>query len=359
MIKINDWLKTFYALAKINSPSGEEGRLADCIAERLKVEKISCHRDAFGNVIARLDGTGAPLLLTVNMDSPIGNQENAAIKRKGNSLKADGKNLLGLNKAVIACLLEIFKYLKKSAIKNRPIEAAFTRLSEEGYEGAANLDYAKIISKEAICLDLAKPVGTIVKTTPYIYYLDIEIKGQGSHSGRSPENANNALKIAADAISNLKLGKVSKGLTVNMSDIIIEGARCIIPGNVKVIGEVRSLSIKQAQTQIDLINKIFKKFVRKQKAKLVFKSRLIVKGRSINTKDEFWKMIASSIKKAGNELKIISTCAGSSAGILAARKVKAVQIGSGGKYSHTKREMIKTSEISDLAKLLILIARNV
>lgn len=359
MIKINNWLKTFYALAKINNLSGNEELLADHIAGCLKKEKISHQKDNFGNLICKLDGSGAPLLLAINLDKAIDSQSDIVLKRKGEIIRTDGKNLLGLNKAVIATLLETLKYLKNSVIKNRPIEVAFTRLGEEGYEGTANLDFSKIRSKEAICLDLAKPVGTLVKTTPYIYYLDIEIKGQGSHSGRSPENANNALKIAADAISNLKLGKVSQGLTVNMSDIIIEGARCIIPGNVKVIGEVRSLSIKQAQTQIDLINKVFKKFVRKQKAKLVFKSRLVVKGRSINAKDEFWKMIASSIKKAGNELKVISTCAGSSAGILAARKIKAVQIGSGGKYSHTKKEMIKTSEISDLAKLLILIARNV
>lgn len=336
-------------MTKISYSGNNEKYFVNFITDYLKKDNISQQKDDHDNIIVKIDGKGAPLVLVVNVDTQV--EQKIVIKRKGNIVKTDGKSTLGLDRVNIITVLEILKYLKSSMIKNRPIEAVFVNDSFE-HRSLSDLDYAKIKAREAICLYPGKPVGTMVKTTPFVYSVDIEIVCP-------QDNGVNALFIAAQALSNLKLGKINKDLFINMNGIVIEGPKDAIPHRVKLTGEIRAISSVQALSQLDQINKAFKKFVRRQKAKLVFKSRLASKGKIINTKDDFWKLIATSAKKADLELNIISSCDRSNIGVLSNHKINAVQIGCGGKHTGTNKEMIRTSEISDLAKLIILVARNV
>lgn len=356
MINKRNIIKTFADLVKIDSISGNEHNLAVYIIDYLRQAGIKAELDEYGNVISKIKGEGNTLLLSAHMDT-IESTQLQKMVAKNSTIKSDGKTILGLSKLPIAVLLEITKYLKSKDRTHRNLELLFTKGAELGYAGAAKIDFQNIRSKEAFVFDLCRPVGSLVIGLPFVYFLDIEIKGVSAYAGRSPEKGINALAIAAKIISELKLGKINKNTVSNFG--IIQGgiSRSLVPNSIRLQGEIKSLDLEKAQELIDQYNKVFKKFVRRFKGKLKFKSKLIAKGFKFSKEDKSIKNITNTFKHMGIEPKIFSSCTGSDANIFNANKIKAFQLGFGGKYSHTNNETIKDSEIQDLYNFILEIVK--
>ena len=62
-------LATFLELVQIDNPSGGEGPIAARIRAELERMGLSVHADGIHNLLARVAGNGAPLLLNAHMDS--------------------------------------------------------------------------------------------------------------------------------------------------------------------------------------------------------------------------------------------------------------------------------------------------
>ena len=69
MLTKKNLINTFFELIRIDSPSGEEAKVAAYIIKYLKKLKVKASRDKYGNVIARVPGVGEPLLLCAHMDT--------------------------------------------------------------------------------------------------------------------------------------------------------------------------------------------------------------------------------------------------------------------------------------------------
>lgn len=353
MINKKALVNTFIDLVKIDSPSGEEKKVAEYILRYLKKAKIKAGSDKYGNVIARLPGIGHPLMLNAHMDTV---EPGRSIKPliKGDVIKTDGRTILGGdNKAGVAVILAAAKYLTENKIKHRPLEIVFTRQEETGLQGANNLSAKKISSRQALVLDTGGPLGTINIASPYIYFIDIKIIGRSAHSGAEPEKGISAIQIAAKAISELKIGRIDRSTTNNIG--IIAGGTAVnaVPEAVTIRAEARSHYLPKAQEQVDSINKAFKKYVRKYGAKLYFRSKLECQGYSYLTGDTFIKQIAMTNKKMGFKTMYKASGGGSDANVFAGKKIKAVVISYGGMNCHTVREMQKISDLVKLTKFIV------
>lgn len=69
MINADRLLQTFCSLVELDNPSGEEGPVVDAVASIFSDLGLEYDRDAMGNLIARVPGEGAPLLLSAHTDS--------------------------------------------------------------------------------------------------------------------------------------------------------------------------------------------------------------------------------------------------------------------------------------------------
>lgn len=346
-------LKTFIQLVTIDSPSGEEKKVGDYIVRYLKKIKIKAVRDSYGNLIAKVPGTGAPLLLSAHMDTV---EPGKGIKPmvKGNIIKTNGTTILGADdKAGITGILEAASYLKKKKIKHRPLELIFTREEEVGLKGAANLNYKKVKAKEGLVIDSDKPLGHITLAAPFIYKIDIRIKGRGAHAGAEPEKGINAIQIAAKAMSEFKIGRINKSTTNNIG--VIQGGSVVnsVPAEVTIKAEARSHDIKLAQEQVDIMNKAFKKHVRRFKARLYFKAKLECYGYKHLRNDSFIKTIAQVNKRLGNKVVYYASGGAGDANVMAGKKIKAVVISYGGANCHTTKEIARISELVKATKFLV------
>lgn len=353
MISKKQMIKTFIDLVKIDSPSGQEEKVANYILNYLKKIKVKVISDKYGNIIAKIPGAGLPLMLSSHMDTVEPGRNIKPIIKKG-IIATNGSTILGADdKAGIACILEAVKYLKKKKINNRSLELVFTREEEVGLKGAFNLNYKNIKAKEGLVIDSCGPLGHITISAPFIYVIHIKIKGKSAHAGFCPEKGINAIQIASKAISELKIGRINKSTTNNIGVINGGVVGNSVPDQVIIKAEARSSNLKDAQTQVDLINKAFKKYTRIYKASLFFKAKLGCNGFCYSKNDSFIKKISQLNQKMGIKTVYKKSGGGSDANAFASKKMKIIDISYGGKNAHTTREIIKINELVALNKFLI------
>lgn len=353
MINKKEVLNTFLELVKIDSPSGHEKKITEHTIKVLKKIKINAKTDKYGNVIFRIPGTGQPLFLSAHLDTVEPGRNIKPVVKK-DLIRSDGSTVLGADdKAGITAIIELLKYIKKKNIKHRTLEIIFTREEETGLVGATNLNFKDIISKEGLILDSCRSLGHITIASPFIYNIDIEVTGRAAHAGAFPEKGINAIMIASKAISEIKTGRIDRTTTNNIG--VIKGGSVVncVPEKVSIKAEARSHFLKKAQEQVDIINKAFKKYVRRYKAKLYFRSRLEVHGYAYSPRDKFIKQVSDQNKKFGFKTVYEHSGGASDANIYASKKIKALDIAYGGANAHTTRESIKLSELVSLTEYLV------
>jgi len=345
--------KTFFELVRIDSPSGEETKVAQYIVKYLKQFKIKSTKDSNGNIIVKVPGQGRPLMLAAHMDT-VNPGKGILPVIKNDVIRSKGDTVLGADdKAGITIILEALRYLKEKNIKHSPLELVFTREEETGLIGASKLNYKKLSAKEALVLDSDGAPGGITIAAPFLYLMDIEVTGKAAHAGAAPEKGISAIQIAGKAIAELKLGRINKSTSNNIGIIDGGNARNVVPDIVKIKAEARSHKLETAQKQVDLFNKVFKKYVRAYKGKLKFKASLEVLGYKYSRTDEFIKSIVITNKKLNIRTRFEVSGGVSEASIYTGKGIKAIDISAGYLNMHSTKESIKLAHMLKLVNFLV------
>lgn len=245
MVNKKRLIDTFIEMAKIDSVSGEEDKLAKFLVKRLKSIGGNAFLDTYGNVIAKFDGVGESYMINSHMDTV---EPGRGIKPrlKDGKIISDGTTIVGGDaKAGIAIILEGLRAVLSSRKQHIPIEVVFTRGEETGLFGAVNLDYSKISATKGLTFDGEASVTNITIAAPGYNEIDLTITGRAAHAGVEPEKGISSIKIASEIISKLKVGKIDYETTANIGLITGGSARNAVPESVKVSAEIRSRDINK------------------------------------------------------------------------------------------------------------------
>ena len=352
-MKKSELLDLFLNLCRIDSPSGEEKSVGDYIINYLTSHKIRASHDAYGNVIAKIAGEGKPLVLSAHLDTVEPGRGVKPVVRDG-VVRSDGRTVLGADdKAGLTAAIAAAQEAVGQGWRIRPLELVFTRQEETDLDGAYNLDWSQIQASEGLILDGEDAPGRITIASPYIYNVDIRVEGRAAHAGVEPEKGINALAIAADAISELKFGRIDRQTTANIGTLVAGSASNSIPGEAVMRAETRSHSQKSALAQIDVMNRAFKRAVRRRRgAKLDFKSTLACRGYRYDKKDPLIKELKEAMTAHGWTVAWEESCGASDANVWAEKGVKAVEISVGYRDAHTTGEWIKVDDIWSVFQFL-------
>ncbi len=242
----------FITLCELSSPSGEEKRVADYLRRTftelgasLILEDDSGPQTGAdcGNLIIRFDGSSPvpPVFFACHMDT-VKPGHDVAVQRNGDIFTSKGDTILGGDdKSGIAPLIELISLLKENDTPHRTIELLFTTSEEVGLLGAKALDHRPLQATFGYALD-STGIDKVIVAAPAANKVRIDVHGTAAHAGLNPESGVNALQIAAQAITKVRLGRIDEESTANIG--VIEGgvARNIIPDHVFIQGEVRSHS---------------------------------------------------------------------------------------------------------------------
>lgn len=352
----------FKRYVKINSESGNEKEFSEILIEELKSmnlkviqdKKTKRHNSNTSNIIAYLEpkNSADSVILSAHMDT-VKPGINVEPLEKNGVIFSKKQTILGADdKAGIAIIIDVLIRIKKNAKRHKGIEVVFTVHEEAGLYGVKALDFSLLKSKKAIVLDSSGEVGGIITKAPYKTKIKVDIEGKAAHAGIAPQEGKNAILVASDAISKMKLSEIDKETTCNIGKIEGGEATNVVPNNVEITGEVRSLDRCKLDKQIKHLKKCVNDSTEKFGVSGDFKPREMYPGYNIKKEEE----LVSGLIKAGNinNIKMYSRCSrgGSDANIFNEKNIRAVNLAIGTKDAHTENESIEIKSLIKCSDIL-------
>lgn len=255
---IEEIKKLLLQLVEIDSPSGEENGIIKFLKKKYEEIGIHLQEDNSGNLYAEIEGKGDYLLLSAHMDTVNPGKGKKAVVNADGIISSDGTTILGADDySGLVEIYEVAKYVMDNHIPHKAIELLFTTGEERYCVGAKKFDFRKVKAKTAYVLDLSGPVGRAAYAAPTILSFEAVVRGKAAHAGFNPEEGIHAIQAASRAIGKLQLGKVKEGVTGNVG--IMQGGKGtnIVPDEVRIQGEIRSMQHEDAIRLADEYRCIF------------------------------------------------------------------------------------------------------
>lgn len=353
-------IQHFIDLVKIDSESRNEKAIAETLAEQLgqigfQVSKLPVPADISNgfNIYAKLPGKlDGSVLLSSHMDTVTPGNGIEPVINDG-IISSKGDTILGGDdKSGIAAIMEAVRCILANDVPHKTIELAFTVYEEGGLHGSKNFDMSYVESEQAIVLDSGGAIGTIITVAPGQQNLKINITGKPAHAGLAPEEGINALTVAADAISQMKLSRIDSETTANIGVVKGGQATNIVMPELYVEAEARSLNDDKLAAQVDHMISTFNAAAEKHGAEINIESTRAYDAYRINDNDPHVAAIKAAFEANGVEPKTQPTGGGSDANIFNGKGLKTVNLSTGMAKVHTTEEYIKITDMVAITEFM-------
>ena len=364
-------IEEFIKLTSFDAPSYQEEDISKYLKEKLQSLGLSVEEDdarekllkedasrtkTASNLYAYLKGTGDPILFSSHMDTVNPGIGKKAVLQDDGRITSAGNTVLGADDiSGLVSILEALTVIKEKKLPHPDLEILFTVAEEPYCSGSRFVDYKRLKAKEGYVLDLTGPVGTAAIAAPSILSLKIGVKGRAAHAGFNPEKGINALSIAADALANIRTGRVYENLTVNFGTISGGSGRNIVPEEIWIEGEIRCLEHEKALCEADLIKEIFEKAAKKYGGEIKFQLTEHLKSYGISKRKNVVKRFLTAAKEVTTleHPETITTYGGSDANRLNEHNIDTIVVANAMENSHGTDEYTTVAELTRSAELTL------
>lgn len=362
MINQERVVKSFLEYVSIDSESKNEANFGSRILRELQAIGLETEvgptlkeeGSNFGNIIARMKGTtgGTPVMFSCHLDTVTPGVGIKPVIRDG-VIYSDGTTILGAdNKAGVAAIIEALRAIQENNLPHADIEVVFTVLEEKGLNGSKCLDTSRIFSKHAYILDESE-VGRIVVQGPAHENLEVKVLGKASHAGVAPEEGISSIIVASKAISKMRLLRIDEETTANIGSIHGGGASNIVPSEVIITAEARSLNDTKLTTQIDHMIACFEEAAKESGAKIEVTRKRSYSAFCIDHDDEIVKRAQAAFAKLEIPSVIVRTGGGSDTNIFNSKGLKSVTLGIGEAKAHTLEEHVRIEDLVNVSRVVL------
>jgi len=348
-------LDTFLELVKMDSPSGQEAAIGQHLLAQFRQLGCSVDRDAAGNVFARLSGTGdETILLSSHMDT-VGSDTGIKPVVRDGVVYSQGDTILGADdKSGIAVILEALRLLQEHPDwEHPPLEIVLSVSEEKGLLGAKQVDMSQLQADWGVILDAGGPIGSLTYSAPSQTFVDITVHGKKAHAGSSPEKGINAIRVAAEAITAMPLGRIDEETTANIG--IIEGGEAtnIVPDRVSMQGEARSRNEAKLAAQLQAMTAALETAAAEHGTTVDIELRPAFSSYLITPDQRPYMAASGAIQSLGLTFAPQMGGGGSDGNIYNAAGIPCVPLSTGMADVHTKDEHIAVQDMVDCARVII------
>ena len=372
MINQKRLTEEFLELTAIPSLSRQEGPIARRLESILKGMGASVEVDDAGekvggntgNILARFTGTdadAAPLLLSGHMDT-VAPASQVRTVIEGDIIHTDHTSVLGGDdKAGLVAILEAIRVLRERRLPHGDLEVVITICEETGLLGAKHFDTTRLRARRGLVLDV-DGVNELVTRAPAANRLSFTVHGLEAHAGICPERGISAVQVASEAIAGMRLGRVDDETTANLG--VIQGglATNIVPSQVVVRGETRSLSEAKLKAQTEHMRNRFEDAVarhavtlegREHRARLEAKVERQYERLDIADGATIVRLVTAAAQALGRKCPTRSTGGGSDANVFMARGLEVANLACGMRDIHTVNEWVDVKDLVATAELVL------
>lgn len=354
-----DISKYFMELVSIDSESRAEREIADKLikdllelgAEVTEDDSTGFTKGSTGNILARFPGAvdKPPILFCSHIDTVVPGKGIKARIEDG-IIYSDGTTVLGADdKSGVAQIIFGIKAVKDAGQAHAPIEVLFTVCEEIGLLGSKSFDKSLLKSSFGYAFD-TQNVGDLVLGAPSQNSFVITIHGKEAHAGVEPEKGISAIKVAAEAIAAMPLGRIDFETTSNLGIISGGIATNIVPNRVEIRGEARSHNPQKLDRICADIRKAVEDAVNRHQggsARASFDFSMETEYRSFRVAEDATAvtLAKSALRKLGIEARTGIGGGGSDANNIGAAGISTIICGTGMMRYHTVNEYIALKDL--------------
>ena len=353
----------FLDLVRIDSHSRREGRIAGRLARELgELGAEVAFDDAgariggeVGNLIAHVPGTAAApaLLLCAHMDT-VSPGEGVRPVVEDDVIRTDGTTVLGGDdKSGVAIVCECVRVCRERGLRHPPIDVVFTICEEMGLLGAKHLDVGRLRARRGLVFD-SDAVGLAFTRAPGANHLDVVVRGRAAHAGMAPERGVSAIRVAAEAIAAMRLGRIDADTTANVG--VIQGGRAtnIVPDEVHVRGEARSHDPARLAAQTEHMRACFEEAAaRHPGARVEIAVESAYEAMAVADDSAILRLVVAAAERTGRTITSAGMGGGCDANVLNRRGLEVVNLGTGMRDIHTTSEWLRVSDMVAAAEVTL------
>lgn len=357
MAEVNEQrlVDTFIELVQINSETKDEKAIQHFLKRQFQELGLKVTEDdtigetgcAANNLFCVLEGdTGyKPVFFSSHMDTVVPGKKVQPKIRDG-IIYSDGTTILGADdKAGLAVMIELVKVLKETGTRHGKIEFVLTVGEESGLIGAKAFDTTYMESDIGFVLDTGGPVGSIMMGSPTQYRIEALIHGVSAHAGLEPEKGVSAVQIAAEAVRQMRLGRIDDETTANIGLISGGTATNVVMNRLELISEARSLSKEKCEEQVSHMKETFEKVAKEMGGKAIVLTEKKYDGYTFKPSDRVVQLASKALLKCGLEPVYQISGGGSDANIFNGKGKEVTNLSIGYQKIHTVEEFLPVKEL--------------
>ncbi len=321
-----------------------------------------------GNVIAHFTGTAPeamPILLSAHMDTVVPGEGIVPIL-DGDILRTDGRTVLGGDdKSGVAIICEVLRVVKENRFPCSDVDVVFTICEEAGLIGAKWLDVNRLRARTGLVLD-SDSVGFLFTKAPAANRMEFRVHGLEAHAGVCPEKGVNAIKVAADGVARMSLGRIDHETTANIG--VIEGGMAvnIVPNSVILKGEARSHSEEKLERQTEQMLRCLQDAAARHTLEVggaQFTATVDAKiERDYDRMDvsdgaAIVQLVRAAAKNLRVDVKTLATGGGCDANILNQKGLEVANLSTGMREIHTVKEWLDLKDLNLSAQIVLEVVR--
>lgn len=351
-------VQTFLELVAIDSPTGHEEEIGKELNRRFAALGCEVTMDDVGNLIATYPGTRPDtVLISTHMDTAGTDVRIKPIIEDG-VIRTDGSTILGADdKSGIAGCLELLTLLRDhdSDVTHPNIEFVVSVGEESGLVGSRHMDVTRLKSTYGFVLDTAGAIGAITYWAPTSVYISATVHGRKVHAGVEPEKGINAVKVAAEAIVDMPLGRIDEETVANIGTIAGGEARNIVPGEVKLDGMARSHDQAKLDGQLDAMRKALEHAAARHGATVDFEAEEIYRTYHIDESEKPYQEAARAIRSLGLDVFPRKSGGGTDGNYYNAKGIPCVAMATGMVDEHAATEHIAIDDMVAACQIMVTI----
>jgi hypothetical protein len=188
------------------------------------------------------------------------------------------------------------------------------------------------------------------------------VHGLEAHAGICPERGISAVQVASEAIAGMRLGRVDAETTANLGVMHGGLATNIVPSQVVVRGETRSLSEAKLAAQTEHMRARFEEAAarhavtlegREHRARVDIQVERQYERLSIGDDTAIVRLVAEAARALGRVCPTRSTGGGSDANVFVTRGIEVANLACGMRDIHTVNEWVDVKDLVATAEALI------
>jgi tripeptide aminopeptidase len=274
---------------------------------------------------------------------------------EGGVIRTDGTTILGADdKSGIAGCLELLTLLREHPdTPHRTVEFVITVGEESGLVGSRHLDVSRLESTHGFVFDTAGAVGAITYWAPTSVYLTIDVHGRAAHAGVEPEKGVNAVRVAAEAIANVPLGRIDDETVANIGTIVGGDARNVVPAAVHLQGMARSHDQAKLDAQLDAMRAAFEEAAAAHGARVEFATEEVYRTYRIDESAQPYREAARAIRSVGLPVVARKSGGGTDGNFFNAKGIACVGMSTGMVDEHATSEHIAIEDMVAACRVLV------